>query len=387
VEFADEFASGVPYASAYAIQSTLGVGGAALNAWTFFVPQIVALIIEPYLILRSERWGKRLTLAVGLWGMGISLLLGALAPTPEVLGLSVALYFPSSGLACGVAQLLLLDGPDGNAESLTDWTLAGTLGDLGTPLLFWALDAAGFSWRATFALVGTALVLFGIVGPTRGAGLPAASLEAEDETTEPEVDEPSLIEAFRLVLGNRPLLWWLLATALCSLLDELFASQIGIHVAHGQDPRATTDLVTLHLVAMGIGGAVGLLVQRRLLASRSGKTLLWMSSAATLLVFGVWLAALPSTLSVLAAPLLGALIATHYPLTQAEAYDLMPGQAHIVAAASQAFSGIDLLYPVLVGVLSDALHPAVGLCALLLQPLGILTALTVTRKSAERRDL
>lgn len=451
VEFADEFASGVPYASAFAVQGALAVGGAALNVWTFFVPQVFALVVEPYLLLRSEHWGYQRSLQIGLFGMGASLVLGALAPSAALLGLAVALYFPSSGLACGVAQVLLVDDSDERAESMTDWTLAGTLGDLGTPLLFWALDAGGLSWRWTFALVGVTVLLFTAATPPQGAlGATSnqggednhdgdvehgagpkhdADLEHDentDQVNEPVADdearrggaadaeEPTWWQALRLVIRKRALLWWLLATASCSLLDELFASQIGVHLAHDLGVTASTRVVSAQLIAMGVGGALGLLLQRRLLTRHSPRRLLAWSSAATPLVFGLWLLALPSaaTLSLPAAPthgaftngaavygealqavahhgvawcfaaLLGALIATHYPLAQAQAYDLLPGRANVVAAASQAFSGIDLFYPVLVGLLSDNYHPAVGLCALLLQPLAIVTALAVTRRNA-----
>ena len=426
VEFADEFASGVPYASAFAVQGALAVGGAALNVWTFFVPQVFALVVEPYLLLRSEHWGYQRSLQIGLFGMGASLVLGALAPSAALLGLAVALYFPSSGLACGVAQILLVDDSDERAESMTDWTLAGTLGDLGTPLLFWALDAGGLSWRWTFALVGVTVLLFTAATPPQGALGAGNDIDRNDIDHDdidrdearpvgaPDAAEPSLWQALRLVIRQRALLWWLLATASCSLLDELFASQIGVHLAHDLGVTASTPVVSAQLIAMGVGGAMGLLLQRRLLTRHSPRRLLAWSSAATPLVFGLWLlvlrdAATPSfppaanhgalthgaslygdALQAVAhhgvawcfAALLGALIATHYPLAQAQAYDLLPGRANVVAAASQAFSGIDLFYPVLVGLLSDNYHPAVGLCALLLQPISIVTALAVTRRNA-----
>lgn len=389
VEFADEFASGVPYATAFAVQDTLGVGSAALNAWTFLVPQAFALLVEPYLLLRSLGWGAARSLSLGLFGMASSLLLGAFAPSAEWLGLAVALYFPSSGLACGVAQILLMDGSDERSESLTDWTLAGTLGDLGTPVVLWLLDAAGFSWRWTFGLVGLGVLGFAALVPSlwsapstdgdTGGSSDALGNEADDK-------EPSVREAFRLIRGNRTLLWWLGATALCSLLDELFASQIGIHLAHILGRAESTAAVTLQLVVLGIGGAAGLMFQRVLLRRYRGATILVFTCGGTLALYGVWLLALPGALSVALAALLGATIATHYPLAQARAYDALPGRANVVAAASQAFSGVDLLYPVMVGVLSDAYSPRMGLYALLAQPLGISVALAVTRGRRHSRS-
>lgn len=388
VEFADEFASGVPYATAFAVQSTLGVGGAALNAWTFFVPQLFALVVEPYLMLRAERWGTTRALQLGLSGMAAALLLGAVAPSAEVLGVAVALYFPSSGVACGVAQIALMDGSDRRSESLTDWTLAGTLGDLGTPVLLWALDAAGFSWRWTFGVVGLLLLVLPLVVPRRfGAELDATDATAETNETDganandSDDVELSFRQALRLLTSNRTLLWWLLAAAACSLLDELFASQIGIHLAHTLGQAESTEPIALQLIAMGVGGAVGLVVQRALLRRYSGPTILAYTSVGTLVVFGVWLLTLPSPPSLMLALVLGATIATHYPLTQAQAYDALPGRANVVAAASQALTGIDLVYPVLVGALSDTFSPGVGVCALLVQPLSIVVTLAVTRRN------
>lgn len=397
VEFADEFASGVPYATAFAVQETLGVGSTALNAWTFFVPQVFALVVEPYLMLRSERWGTAWSLRAGLFGMGAALLLGAFAPSAEWLGVAVAIYFPSSGLACGVAQVMLMDGSADRAEHMTDWTLAGTLGDLGTPLLLWLLDAGGFSWRWTFAVVGLAVAAFAALVPNLDGISPGrakasnhdapsdddAPNDADPAADDDDADEPSLREALRLIRGNRPLLWWLLAAALCSLLDELFASQLGIYLAHNLGRNESTEAVTLQLIVLGLGGAVGLVVQRALLRRYAGPTILMYTCAGTLLLYGVWLFALPGAFSIVWAALLGAFIATHYPLAQARAYDALPGRANVVAAASQAFSGIDLLYPVMVGALSDHFSPLFGLCALLVQPLGILVALVATRRKPE----
>lgn len=401
VEFADEFASGVPYATAFAVQGTLGVGSAALNAWTFLLPQVLALVVEPYLLLRAEAWGRARALRLGLAGMAAALLCGAFAPSAAALGLCVALYFPSSGLACGVAQASLMDATDERAQSLTDWTLAGTLGDLATPLVLGLLDHAGCSWRWTFGLVGLAVVGVALLVPRFDAEDAAASRDHEgtaackdaagredaarqdaNEEGAPDNDadfEPPLREALRLIRGNRTLWWWLLASALCSLLDELFASQIGVHLASTMGEANATGPLTRQLVVLGVGGAAGLLVQRWALRRVAATRILTATCLATLVVYGAWLVALPDASSLFYTALLGACIATHYPLAQAQAYDALPGRAGVVAAASQAFTAIDLLYPVLVGYLSDTLSPAVGLCALLVQPLGLLGAAAYTR--------
>jgi Na+/melibiose symporter-like transporter len=291
---------------------------------------------------------------------------------------------------------MLMDGSADRAEHMTDWTLAGTLGDLGTPLLLWLLDAGGFSWRWTFAVVGLAVAAFAALvlnldgispGRAKASNHDAPSDDDAPNDADPAADdddaEPSLREALRLIRGNRPLLWWLLAAALCSLLDELFASQLGIHLAHNLGRNESTEAVTLQLIVLGLGGAVGLVVQRALLRRYAGPTILMYTCAGTLLFYGVWLFALPGAFSIVWAALLGAFIATHYPLAQARAYDALPGRANVVAAASQAFSGIDLLYPVMVGALSDHFSPLFGLCALLVQPLGILVALVATRRKPE----
>jgi hypothetical protein len=325
--------------------------------------------------------------------MAASLLLGALAPNVASLGLAVALYFPSSGLACGVAQVLLVQDENQRETNLTDWTLAGTLGDLATPGLFWLLAEGGFSWRWTFALVGVCVAGLAAAVPRTAArnpvypeSAPATEVALDPGAPGPDPsdendDEPPMRDALRLVAGNRPLLWWLLATALCSLLDELFAAQLGIHLAQVLAPRDATTTVTQQLLAASIGGTLGLLVQRALLSRHRGTTILFHACVWTLIIATVWLFTLPHTVSLVCMALFGAAVATHYPLAQAQAYAALPGRPTVVAAASQAFSAVDLIYPLIVGMLSDHAAPVAGLVALLLQPAGILLVMAVTRRN------
>jgi MFS family permease len=413
VEFADELASGVPYTTAFAVQTTFDATTTALHAWTFVVPVVFALVAEPYLLLKAEKWGHVRSLRWGVFGMGASLVLGALAPNFETLGVCVAVFFPSSGVACGVAQVLLVEGAKQREVPLTDWALVGWLGDLVTPALFWLLVEAGLSWRWTFALVGLSVVLLVFGMPTTtprrreaearnaseqtGADADHGPNDDEPDDDEPHDDEPHddeshddeppLREALRLISGHPTLLWWLFATALCALLDELFASQLGVHSSTQVGPEAVTPLVTSQLIAFSSGGTLGLTIQRWLLRRHLGAALLWRMCAVSLVVGAFWVITLPHAFSLVFALVLGAAVATQYPLVQAQAYAALPGRAGVVAAASQAFTGLELGYPLLVGLLSDTFSPLVGLCALFLQPLGIWTVVYVTRRKLECRDV
>ena len=122
-------------------------------------------------------------MAFGLAGMALSLCLSALAWNPLTFGLAFALYSPASGIACGIAQAALMDlDPQHREQRMTDWAVAGTVGDLVTPIALWVVQALGFGWRAAFFLgacvVSVEVLLF------LKLRLPATSASDESEDTD-----------------------------------------------------------------------------------------------------------------------------------------------------------------------------------------------------------
>jgi FSR family fosmidomycin resistance protein-like MFS transporter len=268
IDFFDELASGLPVAGAPELQSALNAGVFALTVAVFTAPQVLSLLVDTPLLIWAERRECGKMVALGIFGMAVSLIGSGLARSPLELGLAFALYAPASGLACGLAQAALMDlDPERREERMAGWALAGTLGDLlAAPAIAAAVWFSG-SYRGAWLGVALGLVVVAVL---------VARTSVPVSAKEPEQGERGVIAS---TLGNRALLLWLAGTALCGLLDETFTAFGALFVAD-RFPR-TPLAVAIALTACSAGSVLGLVLLRRLLLGRSPKSLLALSCLAS----------------------------------------------------------------------------------------------------------
>lgn len=394
--FFDEFASGVPAAAAFAVREQFGSGVSSVAFAVLVAPQVLSFGLEPALVLWAGRRHRPTALSVALGGMALSLGLAAVAPDLSSFGLAFALYAPASGVALGLAEASLMDQQAFEREqALTRWTLAGTLGDLAAPLLLWTLAASGLEWRA--ALGCAAFCLCCVSAAVVRARIATPALEpCSSASRAPRVAwRPlhavwdALTTAWRRLRTagtHAGLLLWLCAAAACTFMDEVFAVLVGLRV---HDLTSDAVLVAQSLLAFTVGGALGLVLLERCLRSMPAQRLLVVTCTGSALCFGGWVA-----LGVVApeffdrSPLLllaaGAFTTAHYPLTLARAYAALPEDSTLVAATAQAFGAVDLLVPLVLGLVADEFGVGVALASLLAQPLGILVAVWWSLRSSLR---
>jgi MFS transporter, FSR family, fosmidomycin resistance protein len=371
VDFFDELASGLPSAGAPELRSALDVSVAALTVVVFTAPQLFALVVDTPLLVWAERRRRSSMVALGLAGMGASLLLSGLARTPLEFGLAFALYHPSSGLACSFAQASLMDHePERREHGMTAWVLAGTLGDLVAPLAISAAVLGLGTFRAAWLVVGAALVLLAPLVARRE--LPRLDVPNDD-------DEPG--GTFRAALGNRRLLAWLAGVALCGLFDEILTAFGALWL--GERFPASPWAAAAGLTACTLGGVVGLLLLERLLPRVSPLRLLGASCVGSIALFVGWLESGSVVASALCLFGLGALVAWQYPLAQAQAYRAADGRSGQVAVLGPLFSAFELVAPLALGLLADRSGLTLALVALLAQPLGLLVVLRSARRRTE----
>ncbi len=335
---------------------------AGLSLAAFTAPQLLALLVDGPLLARASRYGRAPMIALGLLGMAVSVLAAGLAPSLWVFALAFALFSPASGLACGLAQAALLDArPDEREEGMTDWALAGTFGDLAAPLVIAASTLSFGSFRAAWVLVGIALaVLAAFV-----ARLPLGAA--------PFAERGEEMASLRRALGDRPLVRWVLAAALCALLDETFTALAALFLSE-RFPHVLLA-VPVGLAACTLGGVLGLVLLRRLLTTRSPRVLLALSSAGSVAAYVFWLASGSFVLATVWLFAIGVLVSFQYPLAQAQAYRAAGDRSGLVAALSPIGNALDLVSPLVVGLVADRLGLAVALACLLAQPVGLLFAL------------
>jgi hypothetical protein len=325
--------------------------------------------VDTPLLVWAERRGRGPMVGLGLFGMGLSLVLAGLARTPLEFALAFALYHPASGLACSFAQASLMDhDPERREHGMTAWVLAGTLGDLCAPLAIWAAVMFADTFRGAWLGVGALLIVLAPVLARQT--LPHTRLEE---------DEGEGGGTFGAALRNRPLLAWLVGVGLCGLFDETLTAFGALFLAE-RFPGSTTLAVTAGLTACTAGGVLGLVALNRLLHRFSARLLLGVACGSSIVLFGCWLSSSSILESTFWLFLLGVVIAWHYPLAQAQAYRAADGCSGQVVVLGPLSSVLELASPIALGLLADRGGLTLSLVALLAQPFGLLLVLYGVRR-------
>lgn len=365
VELLDELYSGVPSVGSADIQAGFAVSY-GVTAWALLlVPGGLALLVEPLLFLLADRHPRKWFVCGGLFAMGAAALLASVATHVALVSAALTLAWIGSGSAVNLAQATLVDArPHERERVLTRWTLLGEVGDLLAPALMAGVAVAGASWRSAFVVVGVLMIVWGV-------WLSRQPFEAIEPLGDHEADEdePTILEAFRQALGERRLMFWLGATALCDLLDEIVVVFAALYL---RDQLGLDSVARSAIIAAAIAGAiVGVMVTDRLLKTRPAIPLLFWSSVACAVSYVAWLAARDAWSSGIAFFFVGVFAAPMYPITSAQAYAALPGRSGTVNAAGHVFTPFTLAAPWLLGLVADRVGLLVALAALLLQPVGL----------------
>jgi MFS family permease len=374
VDFLDELASGVPGLGTPGIQSDLRVSYGMAAGWLQAALLLAVLALEPPLLLLADRYPRRRFVVGGLVALALLTAAAGLAPGFWFLFAALVLWGPTAGVCTSVAQATLMDAnPDGRERWMTRWTLSGSLGDLATPLLFAALAGIGLGWRVAFvasaAMLGIYTLVLGLRSFPDDARVRVADLEP-------------LLESLRLALVNRRLLLWAVGVSLTTLLDEALVAFGALHLRDhlGADTTARSAIFACFV----LGGVVGLAASEALLRRVEPLTLLIATTLGAALVFPVWMLASSVIASSLWIAVLGALVATHYPLAKAQAYRALPERSGAVNAVASLLSILDVSALFAVALVADRFGLLPALALLGLGPVGLLGIALVGRALARR---
>ncbi|MGE0397340.1 MAG: sugar MFS transporter [Kofleriaceae bacterium] len=375
----DELASGIPYGSAAQIERAFGLSYTATAIVMFVVPGAIAMIVEPFIFLLADRYPRALFLRVGVTAMALSLAAVALAPNVVVLAIAITVFWISNGAAVPLAQATLVDrNPDARGRTMARWTLLSTVGDFFVPFVVGGVALAGHGWRVAHVVVAIAIGLFAL--SLWRMDMPPAFATASDDDEE----SPGLLATLRDALKDRVLVAWLFGVALCDLLDEILVVFATIHMR--DQLGGGIEWQSAMILAMTIGGGLGLVALDRLLAKRSERDALLLSASACALSFVAWILAPTLWLSVGLMGLVGMFAAPLYPLAAAQAYARRPEASGSVLAAQSLFSPMGLALPFLVGFIADQAGTYAALLVLIAQPLGLIALVMLGggRRSSSR---
>mgnify|MGYP001494665983 CR=1 FL=1 len=379
VAFFDEAWSGVPVVDAPAIEAEHGLSHGLTALLILTMPQLLGAVLEARVLLWAHRGHAKRYAVGGLLALAVAVALAAWAPSPWILGLALALAGPASGVACALAEGALVEADPSRREvEMTRWTLAGALGDLLAPTLVAGVGVAGLGWRTAMLVVAGALGLYALWLSRRElAGLPSGEGDDGDDDDDGPQD-------LRSTLENRTLVWWLVGTTSCALLDEILVALAALRLR--QDLHAPEAVTGFALGAWAFGAGVGLLATQWLLRHVAPRRLLVVAGVACTLASSSWLwtsSPLGVTLGIFA---IGLTAAPLYPVATAQVYAACPGRPALIGAAEQVFAPIEIALPWLVGALADRVGLQWALVGLALQPIVLGTlALRAWPRSRPRR--
>jgi MFS transporter, FSR family, fosmidomycin resistance protein len=273
---------------------------------------------------------------------------------------------PASGAFVSLAQATLMDAdPPQRVRNMARWTLAGSFGYVGGPVLLAAAVFLGAGWRGAIAALAV-------------AALPLAFAALRFPNPRPETASP-LRRAVREALAavrRREVLRLLLLLQAADLLLDGFHGFIALYLVDGVgQPWSVGALGVAVWTGAGLLGDWMLLpVLRRTTGARVIRATALVSLGAYpafLIVPG-----LPAKLVLLAA--LGLLNSGWYAIPKAWLYDALPGQSGTAVAVGGLGGMAGAAVPLLLGFLAGAAGIAATMWVLLLAPVALL-ALTSER--------
>jgi MFS family permease len=374
--FLDELASGILPASTPELSTAFAVSGEIAAVLTLAAPLVLSLVVEPGLFLRADRAAdRRPYVRAGLISMAVASIVAAIAPNAWVFAVILALCAPFWGVAVGVAQGALVDDAPADAERrMTRWTLFAALGDVAAPALLAAVAAIGFGWRVAFVVVIAIALATAVWMPSIPRPAVPRDRDEVDVDMDPEDNSAGrprgIVATLAAAARNRELTAWVIGAFLCTLLDEIFVAFAALHLVErfGEAPHVRAWVLGACLA----GSAVGLVVQDRLLARVSGRTLLGWISAICAIAYVAWIFAPNVAVSAILAAIVGLTDAGQWPLAKALAYRAAPGRSGLVNALGAILAPFEVAIPIAIGVIASSFGVTAAMIVLVLQPIGLL---------------
>lgn len=270
---------------------------------------------------------------------------------------------PATGAFVSLAQATLMDAdPDQRVRNMARWTLAGSFGYVGGPVLLAAAVLLGIGWRGAIAALAV-------------ASLPLAFAALRFPSPQPEAAPPlrrAVREALAAVRRREVLRLLLILEAADLLLDGLHGF-IALYLVYGVGQTQAVG-------ALGVGvwtgaGLVGDWLLLPLLRRTSGARVIRSTALLSLATYPAFLL-VPGPapkLALLAA--LGLLNSGWYAIPKAWLYDALPDRSGAAVAVGGLGGLAGAFFPLLLGLLAGAAGIATMMWMLLLAPVALLALL------------
>lgn len=360
----DELVSGIPVLTLPLAREDLHISYTQVGL-IFTVADLTGLLVNPTLDAISDHWSKPRLVLGGMLGLALGFALAGSSTSFGWLLLAFVLIGATNGAVVGLGGAILIDqAPQAALATTTRWVLLATVGDLIGPLLVAGTVALQGSWRLLMgggALIWVAVALF----------LRAQRFTTLQSAPATDAEEQPLWRAIanNLQAGLRTphLMRWLLLATLPSLLDEMFLGFASLFLT--DKLRIAPQTVSLALMAPMIGGLLSLAWMERWGKQMAPRPVLSIVALLTLAGLLGFITAVQPWVALLALFIMGIGVAPWFPLAQAQALLAMPGRSGTVGALQSLFAPIEIVAPLLIGLIAEQWGIQIGVSVFLLVPL------------------
>jgi FSR family fosmidomycin resistance protein-like MFS transporter len=327
------------------------------------IPGVIGSGLDPLIGVLGDTGRRRAALLLGGLGFALSAALTSVSVGFWTLLVALVIGHPASGAFVSLSQATLMDlGPERREPRMAWWTLAGSVGYVGGPVLLAAAIWIGIGWRG--ALFALALGALPLAFATRRVAMPVPK------------DGVSVCRALRGAVGalrRREVLRWLAVLEASDLLLDVFHGFLALYFV---DVAGSSAVEASLAVAVWTGaGLVGDALLIPLLRRVRGVVYLRVSALVVLACYPAFLllGGLVPKLVLLGA--LGLLNSGWYAIPKAGLYGALPGQSG-AAIAVGGLAGIGgALIPLGVGGLAEFVGLGTAMWVLVAAPLALLLLL------------
>jgi FSR family fosmidomycin resistance protein-like MFS transporter len=327
------------------------------------VPFYASALLEPIFgVLGDTRFRRAIVLGGGVT-FAFALAVAASASGFLLLLIAFCALFPASGAFVSLSQATLMDlDADARDQNMARWTLAGSVGVVGGPLVVAASIVLGGGWRVPLAALAVVALLLTVAA----RALPAP----------PRDGAPSFRAAARATvaaLRRLAVVRWLVLLELSDLMLDVFGAFLALYLVDAADLSAAEAGLgfALWTGAGLVGDALLLVVLRRV----SGLAYLRASALVVAIVFPAFLLMDALWVKLLLLAVLGVLNSGWYAIPKARLYAELPGQSGAVLTLGTLTGLIGGTFPLALGLLAAAVGIENALWVLLAAPLALLVGL------------
>lgn len=324
------------------------------------IPGVIGSALDPLVGAAGDTSRRRALIVVGGLAFAASAALTAVAGGFWLLLAALVVGNPASGAFVSLSQATLMDAePAQRVRNMARWTLAGSFGYVGGPILLVAAVWLGAGWRGAVAALAVAAL------PLTFA---ARSFPSPQRETAPPLGR-AVREALAAI-RRRDVLRLLLILEAADLLLDVFHGFLALYLVYGAGQ-------TPAIAALGVGiwtgaGLAGDWLLLPLLRRTTGARVIRVTALLSLGAYPLFLVVSGLGVKFALLAVLGLLNSGWYAIPKAWLYDVLPDRSGAAVAVGGLGGIAGAFVPLLLGLLAGAAGIAATMWLLLLAPVALL---------------